>query len=205
MYKIYLASKSPRRRELMAQIGLEFEVLVSYRDEIIAGNVPEEIVKELSMQKAYEIERVLLEQCSGNLLNYHKAQGYDGVLIIGADTIVSMNDVILGKPKDEDDAFNMLKMLQGSQHIVSTGVTIVGVNDDGRKAFNFAENTAVSMYEMSDEEIRDYIATGEPMDKAGSYGIQGIGAKFISGVNGDYNNVVGLPIGKIYQTIKTLQ
>lgn len=204
MYKIYLASKSPRRRELLTQIGLEFEVMVSYRDEIIAGNVPEEIVKELSMQKAYEIERVLLEKCSGDLMKAHSENGYDGVLIIGADTVVSVNDTILGKPNDEDDAFNMLKMLQGNKHVVSTGVTIVAINANGRDVFNFAENTDVSMYEISDEEIREYIATGEPMDKAGSYGIQGIGAKFISGIDGDYNNVVGLPIGKIYQTIKSL-
>ncbi len=205
MYKIYLASKSPRRRELLTQIGLEFEVMVSYRDEIIAGEVPEDIVKELSMQKAYEIERVLLEKCSGEMYETHKAEGYDGVLIIGADTVVSMNETILGKPKDENEAFNMLKMLQGNKHTVSTGVTIIVINANGREVYNFAENTDVAMYNISDEEIKEYIATKEPMDKAGSYGIQGIGAKFISGVNGDYNNVVGLPIGKIYQTIKTLQ
>lgn len=205
MYKIYLASKSPRRRELLTQIGLEFEVMVSYRDEIIAGEVPEDVVKELSMQKAYEIERVLLEKCSGVMFETHKAEGYDGVLIIGADTVVSMNETILGKPKDENEAFDMLKMLQGNKHTVSTGVTIIAINANGREVYNFAENTDVAMYNISDEEIREYIATKEPMDKAGSYGIQGIGAKFISGVNGDYNNVVGLPIGKIYQTIKTLQ
>ena len=204
MYKIYLASKSPRRRELMEQIGYEFEVMVSYRDEIIAGSVPEEIVKELSMQKAYEIERVLLEKCGGDMMSAHESEGYDGVIIIGADTVVALDDVILGKPADEEDAFRMLKLLQGRSHKVSTGVTIIATGKDGRVVHNFAEDTEVSMYDISDEEIKEYIATGEPMDKAGSYGIQGIGAKFISGVQGDYNNVVGLPIGKIYQTIKTL-
>ena len=204
MYKIYLASKSPRRRELMTQIGLEFEVMVSYRDEIIAGNVPEDIVKELSMQKAYEIERVLLKETEGKLLEKHTEEGYEGVIIIGADTVVSHDEVVLGKPLDEEDARRMLKLLSGDTHIVSTGVTIIAINKEERRVFNFAENTEVSMYEISDTEIKSYIETKEPMDKAGSYGIQGIGAKFIKGVNGDYNNVVGLPIGKIYQTIKLL-
>lgn len=204
MYKIYLASKSPRRRELLEQIGYEFEVMVSYRDEIIAGNVPEDIVKELSMQKAYEIERVLLEKYNGDLTAAHGDEYCDGVVIIGADTVVSMEGIILGKPKDDEDAFRMLKMLQGKSHKVSTGVTIIAVGKSGREVYNFAETTEVSMYEITDDEIKAYIATGEPMDKAGSYGIQGVGAKFISGINGDYNNVVGLPIGRIYQTIKGL-
>lgn len=205
MYKIYLASKSPRRRELLQQIGYEFEVMVSYRDEIIAGTVPEDIVKELSMQKAYEIERVLLEKYNGEMLEAHCAEGYDGVIIIGADTVVAMDDVILGKPKDEEDALRMLKMLQGKSHRVSTGVTLVVIGKDGREVHNFAETTEVSMYEATDDELKAYIATGEPMDKAGSYGIQGVGAKFISGIKGAYNNVVGLPIGRIYQILKKLQ
>lgn len=204
MYKIYLASKSPRRRELMSQVGYEFEVMVSYRDEIIAGNVPEEIVKELSMQKAYEIERVLLEQTEGMLLDRNIEDGYDGVIIIGADTVVSYDDEVLGKPQNDEDAFRMLKLLSGNKHTVSTGVAIVVINKEKRTVYNFAENTEVEMYDISEDEIREYIATGEPMDKAGSYGIQGVGAKFISGISGDYNNVVGLPIGKIYQTIKSL-
>lgn len=205
MYKIYLASKSPRRRELLEQIGYEFEVMVSYRDEIIAGNVPEEIVKELSMQKAYEIERVLLEKCGDDMVGAAVSEGYDGVVIIGADTVVSMDDAILGKPRDEEDALRMLKMLQGKSHNVCTGVTIIESGQNGREVYNFAETTEVSMYAATDDELKAYIATGEPMDKAGSYGIQGIGAKFISGIKGDYNNVVGLPIGRIYQTIKGLK
>ncbi len=204
MYKIYLASKSPRRRELMAQIGLEYEVMVSYRDEIIAGHVPEDIVKELSMQKAYEIERVLLKDTDSQFVVKHMEEGYDGVIIIGADTVVSYEDEILGKPQDDDDAFNMLKLLSGKTHTVSTGVTMIVVTTKERNIFNFAESTKVTMYDISDDEIKEYIATKEPMDKAGSYGIQGVGAKFIKSINGDYNNVVGLPIGKIYQILKTL-
>ncbi|MBQ9699819.1 MAG: septum formation protein Maf [Lachnospiraceae bacterium] len=202
MYKIYLASKSPRRKELMTQIGYEFDILVSERDEVISGTEPEDVVKELSMQKAYEIERILLERSGGKLLEAH--EGYDGVVIIGADTVVSYEGAILGKPADEDDAYRMLSMIQGRTHKVSTGVAIVVVNSTERKVYNFAETTDVHMYEMSDEDIREYISTGEGVDKAGSYAIQGIGAKYIKGIAGDYNNVVGLPIGRIYQTLKLL-
>ena len=205
MYKIFLASKSPRRKELMEQIGLEFEVMVSEREEIISSSIPDEVVKELALQKAYEIERMLLEKSEGSLFEQYRKAGYEGVIIIGADTVVSMDNVILGKPADEEDAFRMLKLLQGNSHVVSTGVAIVTLTENGRQVTNFAENTDVYMYEISDIEIREYIATKEPMDKAGSYGIQGMGAKFISGIHGDYNNVVGLPIGNIYQTIKKLQ
>lgn len=205
MYKVFLASKSPRRKELLSQIGIEFEILVSDRKEIITSNEPDEVVKELSMQKAYEIERMLLESTNGAIFQSYGTQGYDGVIIIGADTVVSKDGIIMGKPDSEEDALNMLKRLQGGSHMVSTGVTMVVYRDNYKKVFNFAEDTEVYMYEASDDELKEYIATGEPMDKAGSYGIQGIGAKFISGIRGDYNNVVGLPIGRIYQTIKELQ
>ena len=205
MYKVFLASKSPRRKELLSQIGIEFEILVSDRKEIITSNEPDEVVKELSMQKAYEIERMLLESTNGAIFQSYGTQGYDGVIIIGADTVVSKDGIIMGKPDSEEDALNMLKRLQGGSHMVSTGVTMVVYRDNDKKVFNFAEDTEVYMYEASDDELKEYIATGEPMDKAGSYGIQGIGAKFISGIRGDYNNVVGLPIGRIYQTIKELQ
>lgn len=202
MYKIYLASKSPRRKELLAQIGMEFEIMVSDREELITSNEPKEVVKELSMQKAYEIERMLLEKSGREILEAHKE--YDGVVIIGADTVVAYDGVILGKPQDDEDAFNMLKMLQGNKHAVSTGVTLIVFKEDGRHVMNFAETTDVYMYDISDEEIKKYIATGEGRDKAGSYAIQGVGAKFISGIRGDYNNVVGLPVSRIYQSIKQL-
>ena len=202
MYKIFLASKSPRRKELMEQIGLEFQVMVSEKEEIITSNVPKEVVKELSLQKAQEIERILSNDSGENLYNTYNKQGYEGVIIIGADTVVEKNGEIMGKPKDENEAFLMLKKLQGNKHTVSTGVAILVITEKEEKLYNFAESTDVYMYEASDEEIKKYIATKEPMDKAGSYGIQGIGAKFIKGIEGDYNNVVGLPIGRIYQTLK---
>lgn len=205
MYKFFLASKSPRRRELMNQIGLEYEVMVSEREEIATESVPDEVVKELSLQKAYEIERMLINKTDGKIYEEYNKQGFEGVIIIGADTVVSLEGEIMGKPKDKDDAFNMLSKLQGRKHMVSTGVAMVVIGENGNQVFSFAEDTDVYMYEISDDEIREYIATGEPMDKAGSYGIQGIGAKFISGIHGDYNNVVGLPIGSIYQTLKKIK
>ena len=171
MYKVFLASKSPRRKELLSQIGIEFEILVSDRKEIITSNEPDEVVKELSMQKAYEIERMLLESTNGEIFQSYRTQGYDGVIIIGADTVVSKDGIIMGKPDSEEDALNMLKRLQGGSHMVSTGVTMVVYRDNDKKVFNFAEDTEVYMYEASDDELKEYIATGEPMDKAGSYGI----------------------------------
>lgn len=205
MYKIFLASKSPRRKELMSQIGLEYEVMVSEREEITTETAPKEVVKELSLQKAYEIERMLIAKTGGRIYEEYKKQGYEGVIIIGADTVVSIDGEIMGKPKDDEDAFNMLSKLQGRKHVVSTGVSIVAIGESGSQVFNFAEDTDVYMYEISDDEIREYLTTREHVDKAGSYAIQGIAAKFISGIHGDYNNVVGLPIGSIYQTLKKIK
>lgn len=204
MFKYFLASKSPRRKDLMTQIGIEFQVMISERDEIITSTIPEEVVKELSLQKALEIERMLLKECDSDIYGKYSNEGYEGVVIIGADTVVSKDGEIMGKPVDEEDAFNMLKKLQGDKHMVSTGVALIVIKNGTKEMISFAEDTDVNMYEMSDEEINDYIATKEPMDKAGSYGIQGLGAKFISGISGDYNNVVGLPIGSIYQALRKL-
>lgn len=204
MFKYFLASKSPRRKDLMTQIGIEFQVMISERDEIITSTIPEEVVKELSLQKALEIERMLLKECDGDIFAKYSSEGYEGVVIIGADTVVSKDGEIMGKPADEEDAFNMLKKLQGDKHMVSTGVALIVIKNGTKEMLSFAEDTDVNMYEMTDEEINDYIATKEPMDKAGSYGIQGLGAKFISGISGDYNNVVGLPIGSIYQALRKL-
>ena len=204
MFKYFLASKSPRRKDLMTQIGIEFQVMISERDEIITSTIPEEVVKELSLQKALEIERMLLKDCDGDIYEKYSSEGYEGVVIVGADTVVSKDGEIMGKPADEEDAFNMLKKLQGDKHMVSTGVALIVIKNGTKEMLSFAEDTDVNMYEMTDEEINDYIATKEPMDKAGSYGIQGRGAKFISGISGDYNNVVGLPIGSIYQALRKL-
>lgn len=182
--RVILASASPRRKELLEHIGVKFDILSATGEEVITKKIPEEVVMELAKQKAEEIAKVTEEDA----------------LIIGADTVVACDGKILGKPKDEEDAFQMLTMLSGREHEVYTGVAMI---DNREKSIeNFFERTRVIMYPITEKEIRDYIAGGEPMDKAGAYAIQGTGAKFIQKIEGDYHNVVGLPVGRIYQEIK---
>lgn len=186
--RLVLASASPRRRELLAQIGAEFEVLPAQGEEHISTTKPEQAVVELSRQKAEEVAGLAA------------AQGRS--LILGADTIVAFQGEILGKPKDEADAARMLHMLSGNTHSVFTGVAAILM--EGRKtvkSISFFEETQVTMYPMAELEINRYIATGEPMDKAGAYGIQGKCAIFIEKIIGDYNNVVGLPLAALYQNL----
>ena len=187
--KIILASASPRRRELLTQIGLEFQVVVSNVEEKVTATAPAAVVEELSGQKA---EGVL--QMMG-------AQEQD-CLIIGSDTIVAVDGKILGKPKDAEDAKSMLGLLQGRAHEVYTGVTVLKVNAGDIESRTFHECTKVLFFPMTEEEIDTYVATNDPLDKAGAYGIQGFCARYISGIEGDYNNVVGLPVGRLYQEIK---
>ena len=184
MKHLILASGSPRRRELMSQVGLDFTVVTSDADENIKEMEPEDYVRELSSIKAQSV----LEQY---------ADKDDSVIVIGADTIVYHKGEILTKPKDEEDAFRILKSLEGQIHQVYTGVTICSTH----KNVSFYEKTDVWVYDMTDEEIRDYISTGEPMDKAGAYGIQGKFAAYIKGIEGDYNNVVGL-LQDLYMSLK---
>lgn len=180
MSEIILASASPRRKELLEQIGIQFKVVKSSVEEVITETEPDKVVMELSRQKAEDV-------AAG--LNDRKDR-----IVIGADTIVFCQGKILGKPKDESDAFAMLEGLAGKSHSVFTGVTLL----IGDRMISFAEETKVNVKDMTHEEIRRYIATKEPMDKAGSYGIQGRFAAFVSGIEGDYNNVVGLPVSRIY-------
>lgn len=182
--RLILASASPRRKELLERIGVTFDIIPAKGEEVITKEQPDEVVMELSKQKAQEIA----------------GTAEADVLVLGADTVVAYEGKILGKPKDETDAFKMLSMLSGKEHEVYTGVALID-NRDG-SVENFFERTKVTMYPISEKEIRDYIAGGEPMDKAGAYAIQGIGAKFIQKIEGDYSNVVGLPVGRIYQEIK---
>lgn len=201
MGQIILASASPRRRELLEQIGLSFEICPAKGEEIITGNAPEEVVKELSRGKAKEVAAMVQSywQKHGELVSPQDT------MVIGADTVVVAGGEILGKPADEEDAFRMLSMLSGRSHAVYTGVTLVFLAPSGRAGeHTFAERTEVTMKEMSAQEIRRYIATGEPMDKAGAYGIQGKCAIFIDKIHGDYNNVVGLPVAAIYREWKKL-
>ena len=196
MNKIILASASPRRKELLKQMRLEFEVMPSHCEEVITRKIPWEIVMELSSQKARE----LVYKAAMDSLSDDKS-GNDGdgqnVLVIGADTIVAYKDEILGKPKDKDDAVRMLKLLQGKQHSVYTGVSLVYLKEGIAQTRTFVEETKVYVAPMTDEQIEAYVATGEPMDKAGAYAIQGLFVEFIVKIDGDYNNVVGLPIGRI--------
>lgn len=190
--EIILASASPRRKELLAQIGLDFQIVVSDVEEIITKTAPAEIVEELSCQKA---EAVL------SSLPTDKE-----VLVIGADTIVAYGQEILGKPDSEEAAVKMLTMLQGNTHEVYTGVTLLHRKSASEGAVleqkTFHEATKVHFYPMTQDEIQGYVDTKDPMDKAGAYGIQGFCARYISGIEGDYNNVVGLPVGRLYQEAK---
>ena len=186
MKNIILASASPRRKELMTQVGFTFRVQPSNNDEIITKNNPEEIVKELSYKKAKEVFE----------------KGYMQDIVIGADTIVIYEEKILGKPKDEAEAYAMINRLQGNTHQVYTGVSIIWKQENNTHVRAFAERTDVELFPMSDKEIREYVSTKEPFDKAGGYGIQGCFASFVKRINGDYNNVVGLPVARLYQELK---
>jgi septum formation protein len=177
MSQLILASGSPRRKEILEQVGISFEVMKSDVEEVITKTDPAEIVMELSRQKA--------EDVFGKL--------DDPAIVLGADTVVAYDGKILGKPEDEEDAKAMLRMLSGKKHSVFTGVTLVS-----KKGIeSFYEETLVEFYPMNEEEIEAYVLSGEPMDKAGAYGIQGKAAAFIKGIQGDYYNVVGLPIAKV--------
>lgn len=197
--KIILASGSPRRKELLSQIGLSFTVRVSEADEHTEEKKPEKLVCILSERKTLAVWDELTEE--------EKKES----ILIGADTVVAVDDRILGKPADETEAFQMIKLLQGRSHQVYTGVTILrqgglqpfeeGTNTCSIQKKQFFEKTDVLVYPMSEEEITAYVKTGEPLDKAGAYGIQGSFAAYIQGINGDYSNVVGLPVGRLYHEL----
>lgn len=182
MGKIILASGSPRRRELLTQIGAVFEVHKTDGEEIIERTIPSEAVRELAYQKAAEAVR-----------------RWEGDVIIGADTIVAAGGEILGKPKDREDALRMLALLQGNAHEVITGVAVY--LREKRTYIRFEETTKVRVFPMTRAQMERYVDSGEPMDKAGAYGIQGKFAAYVSGIEGDYNNVVGLPVGRLYQEL----
>ena len=202
MSQIILASQSPRRKELLEQIGLEFEICPAKGEEIITKTVPEEVVMELSRQKAEEVAIMVSSYRS----NHQDIMTPSDILVIGADTVVAYDGKILGKPVDEADAKRMLKMLSGNTHSVFTGVTLVLMGKNGRTGeVVFFEKTDVTMYPMTETEIDHYVASGEPMDKAGAYGIQNpFGMQYIKCIDGDYYNVVGLPVSRLYQELKRL-
>lgn len=182
MKKVILASGSPRRKEFLEQIGAAFEVYPAKGEEVVRSAVPSEVVKELSLQKAEEV-----------------AKAYDGDVVIGADTVVAVEGQILGKPVNREDAMRMLRLLQGREHQVITGVSVL--LRESEKNICFAEKTNVHVYPMTEEQMEHYVDSGESMDKAGAYGIQGRFAAYVQGIEGDYNNVVGLPTGRLYQEL----
>ncbi len=217
--RVILASASPRRRELLAQIVPEFEVIPSDGEEIVTEENPQDIVTELAAQKAqYAAEKLTSEKDTRTEDEADVPR--EEMLVIGADTIVVKDGLILGKPEDEADAFRMLSLLSGETHQVYTGVCLIGIAADGKgmpgsqdggddnaqkclsRIKTFYEETDVEFYPMSGEEIRNYIATGDPMDKAGAYGIQSGCARYVRGIKGDYNNVVGLPVARLYHEIE---
>lgn len=186
MKGLVLASQSPRRKELMTLLPWQFEIQVKEVEEIINLEwSPQENVKSLAMQKAQAVGKENLNQ-----------------IIIGADTIVCLNGEIMGKPKDEVHAKAMLKKLSGQIHHVFTGVAILC--KERRIKESFYIETKVKMQDLSDKEIDNYLQTKEPFDKAGAYGIQGYGARYIEGIEGDYYNVMGLPVHALYEKLKTL-
>ena len=207
MNKVILASASPRRKELLTQIGLDFSVCVSTCEEKITKTVPAEVVCELSAQKALDVWQKVK---ADSIVAVSDTTGQQNVadkqypIVIGADTVVAYDGKILGKPADKEDAVHMLSMLSGNTHEVYTGVTFCYAEGGTEKVHTFYERTAVTFYPMSRDEIANYVASGDPMDKAGAYGIQGSFAAYVKGIEGDYNNVVGLPIGRLYQEIKEL-
>lgn len=191
MVKFILASGSPRRKDLLEQMGISFEISAAHGEEIITKKLPWEIVEELSLQKATEVAD-----------RFVKEQGVtQQTVVIGADTIVALRDEIMGKPENEEKAKEMLYKLQNDTHQVYTGVTLIIMTEEGRQVVTFHEKTDVIMYPMTKKQIEAYVATGEPMDKAGAYAIQGKCAAYVKGICGEYNNVVGLPVARLMQEL----
>lgn len=189
--KIILASASPRRRELMQQAGYEFEIQVSHKEEVYTSETPDEIVKELALLKAKDI------------VSQNEAKD---LVVIGADTVVAYRGAILGKPKSKEDAFAMIQSFQGDKHQVYTGVAILSYDREGNETIvNHAVKTDVYVNSLTEQEIWEYIESDNVMDKAGSYGIQSGFAIHIEKIEGDYFNVVGLPISYIYNVLKQLE
>lgn len=190
-------------------LGMKFEVQVSNSEEVITSSDPCQVTKELAKQKALAVADELNRQKILDVKNAKDTTAASAkedeeiIMIIGADTVVAVDDEILGKPKDKDDARRMINKISGTSHQVYTGVALVLIKDSKAECIdNFFEKTDVEVCEMSDQEIEEYISCDEPYDKAGGYGIQGIFGKFISGIRGDYNNVVGLPVHRVYDALK---
>ncbi|MCQ2080960.1 MAG: Maf family protein [Lachnospiraceae bacterium] len=216
-YRIVLASKSPRRKELLEKIGLEFEIWPSKVEEVMTKTSPEEVCVELCRQKALDVA----SQIKTYSEEHPDLTTPQDILVIGSDTIVAIPKVdrseessdgashtqydLLGKPKDTSDAKRMLNMLSDNMHSVFTGVSFVFISKEGRVGeYSFFEKTDVYFYPVDDDDIDQYIESGEPMDKAGAYGIQGEFLKFVKKIDGDFYNVVGLPVSRMWYELSNL-
>lgn len=186
MDEIILASASPRRSQLLTQVGITHKIIPSEYEEKECADTPEETVLRFAKAKARDV----LQKVDS------------GTIVLGADTVVACDGTILGKPGTKENAFKILKLLQNRSHEVYTGVSILQKQGNTIKESSFVEETKVCFAAMSDQDILDYIETGDCMDKAGAYGIQGVCAAYITGIVGDYNNVVGLPVGRVYRELR---
>ena len=188
--KIILASGSPRRKELLLQIGIVPEIIVSHVEEKITSDIPAEVVMSLAEQKAVDVAKEMPE----------------GTVTLGSDTVVAADGKILGKPKSHEEAYEMIRRLAGRSHQVYTGVCLVKKGPEGEAdtVVSFYDETDVNVSPMTEKEIREYADSEEPMDKAGSYAVQGFFARYIDGLKGSYANVMGLPVHLVYQKLKKL-
>ena len=187
MAKIILASGSPRRRHLLEQVGIPCEIMESGADETASGP-PQKQAEALAIRKAKAVQ----------------ARVKGDAVIIAADTLVVIDELILGKPRDAAEAFHMLKTLQGRKHTVITGVALIKKSGPKLQSQSFVETAAVYFRPLTDNEINGYITTGEPFDKAGAYGIQGVGALLVERIEGDFYTVVGLPLSRLYTSLVDL-
>lgn len=188
--RIILASASPRRKELLMQIGIEPEIVVSHADEDVDLTEPSAVVEELARRKAVSVAK----------------ETEPGAVVIGSDTVVALDSRILGKPKSHEEAYHMIKALSGRRHQVYTGVCLARKESSGHVAClsSFFDRTEVEVAVMSEEEIREYAFLEEPMDKAGAYAVQGFFARYIVSLTGSYANVMGLPVSRLYQEFKRI-
>jgi|TARA_B100000959_G_scaffold146906_1_gene154267 septum formation protein len=190
---IYLASKSPRRTELLQQIGVEHQILdIEVDEDINSSNSPQENVRALSVLKCQEGVRKVTSESKSTFP------------ILAADTIVVLEDKIFGKPQSESDAISMLLKLSGKTHLVMTGVTVGVITTEQAKFHTISVASNVEFAKLTESDCKEYCKTNEPFDKAGGYGIQGYGSAFIKKINGSYSNIVGLPIHEVVKLLKEL-
>ncbi len=200
-FKIVLASASPRRSEILNLAGIEFDVWPSDKEEKVTKTVPSEVCSELAHAKAVDVASQIRTYAD----THPDLTTETDILVIGADTIVAKGNSIFGKPADDEDAVRMLKELSGCTHSVFTGVCFVFMDRNGRVGeHTFCEETKVSFYPLDEDEIENYVKSEEVTDKAGAYGIQAGAAAFVKGIEGDFYNVMGLPLARILQELKSL-